>query len=329
LLDAVWPDTVVQPEVLSSHIRDLRISLGDNPRQPRFIETLARRGYRFFATVTDDLAAGGEVTSAGQPKLVGRDAELAKLQEYLQIAMGRRRQIVFVTGEPGIGKTALVDEFHRRASAQVVASLRTARGQCIEGYGGHEAYWPLLKAVGEMCRGSGGDSIVRTLATQAPTWLIQFPALLNQEHRNLLQRELLGATRTRMLREISEALATITAATPLLMILEDLQWTDSSSLDFISEITRSRGAAKFMLVITYCPLEATLVNQPVQMLKQDLRVHNLCHEIALRPLEERDIAEYLGAGASGSRNYDGLARDVARRIAGGTGFPRAETNDLP
>jgi DNA-binding winged helix-turn-helix (wHTH) protein len=49
LIEALWPDTFVQPAVLSSHIRDLRSALGDNPKNPRFIETLARRGYRFIA----------------------------------------------------------------------------------------------------------------------------------------------------------------------------------------------------------------------------------------------------------------------------------------
>src|SRR3974390_1071930 len=51
LLEALWPDTFVQPEVLKSHIRDVRSVLGDDPKNPRFIETLPRRGYQFIAPV--------------------------------------------------------------------------------------------------------------------------------------------------------------------------------------------------------------------------------------------------------------------------------------
>src|SRR5271157_5722900 len=47
LLEALWPDTFVQPEVLKSHVRDIRIVLGDDFKNPRFIETLPRRGYQF------------------------------------------------------------------------------------------------------------------------------------------------------------------------------------------------------------------------------------------------------------------------------------------
>jgi hypothetical protein len=126
-----------------------------------------------------------------------------------------QRQIVFVTGEPGIGKTALVDEFQRRATINLLI-LRIARGQCVEGYGGKEPYYPMLEAVGGLCRGSEAESLVETLATQAPTWLVQFPALVKRENREMLQREILGATRERMLREIKSQTA---KGTPTLSML--------------------------------------------------------------------------------------------------------------
>ncbi len=305
LLEAVWPTSSVQPEVLSSHIRDLRAVMGDDSRKPRFIETLARRGYRFIATVTDGRSAESDRKEGdGEGRLVGRASVLAALDQLLDATLAGKRQIVFVTGEPGIGKTAVADEFQRRVRARL-PTLRFARGQGIEGYGGHEAYYPILKAVGELCRGPGGASIVRTLATQAPTWLFQFPALLEQAGRDLLQRDIVGATPARMLREISEALETITAEVPLLMVLEDLHWVDLSTLDFISEIARRRDFAKFMLVVTYRPLDAALATHPLQSLKQDLRVRQLCHEIALNPLEEVDIETYLGGGTvdAGTRRH--------------------------
>src|ERR1700723_1731693 len=54
LLEAVWPDTYVQPEVVKRHIFDLREALGDDSKTPAFLETLPRRGYRFISSVHED-----------------------------------------------------------------------------------------------------------------------------------------------------------------------------------------------------------------------------------------------------------------------------------
>jgi DNA-binding winged helix-turn-helix (wHTH) protein len=78
LIDIAWPDTFVQPEVLSSHIRDLRAALGDNAREPRFIETLARRGYRFSAKVIESVPrASDDPPDLSPRKLVGQELPLA------------------------------------------------------------------------------------------------------------------------------------------------------------------------------------------------------------------------------------------------------------
>src|ERR1700683_3250083 len=193
LLNAVWPNTFVQPEVLKKHVFLLRELLGDDPKSPQFIETVPRRGYQFIATVRDGPSAEPAVDTPARTKLVGRDQALTELRTHLQKTFGGLRQMVFVTGEPGIGKTSLVDEFQRQAGAG--AALRIARGQCVEGYGGKEAYYPMLDALGGLCRAPAGDSVVQILAAKAPTWLVQFPSLVKREQREILQREILGATR--------------------------------------------------------------------------------------------------------------------------------------
>ena len=102
-------------------------------------------------------------------------AALAQLEDCLKIASAGQRQIIFVTGEAGIGKTTLVDVFQQHVQRQ--PNVRIARGQCIEGFGGIEAYYPMLEALGSLLQ-QEDDSLVRTLAKRAPTWLIQFPALV-------------------------------------------------------------------------------------------------------------------------------------------------------
>src|ERR1700730_7372834 len=205
LLNALWPDTFVQPQVLKSHILDVRGALGDSAKNPRFIETLPKRGYQFIAPVREASTPKELTVNSPARKLVGRNTQLGELRNCLLATLASQHQVVFITGEPGIGKTSLVDEFMQRAAIDFPA-IRIARGQCVEGYGGTEAYYPILEILSQLCSTPGGNTVVHTLSTQAPSWLVQFPALIKSEQREMLQREILGATRERMLREIGEAL---------------------------------------------------------------------------------------------------------------------------
>jgi predicted ATPase len=110
--------------------------------------------------VSDESAASSPSFS---PKgIVGRNTALAELGACLASALRGQRQLVFVTGEAGIGKTTLVDAFHQQASFQ--PNLRIARGQCVEGFGGKEAYYPMLEALGQLVRDSDGSRVAQTLA---------------------------------------------------------------------------------------------------------------------------------------------------------------------
>ena len=230
------------------------------------------------------------------------------------MGLGGQRQVVFVTGEAGIGKTTLLDAFQDQADRY--SNLRIARGQCIEGFGGMEAYYPMLEAVGSLLRGAEDTSFIETIAKLAPTWLIQFPGLIKPERRESLQREILGSTRERMVREICEALESIAAQTPLLVILEDLHWADPSTLDLISAFARRRDPTKVVFVGTYRPVDVVLSQGPLKALKQDLLVRHLCHEVAVEGLEESDVADYLTKNFSVESLPTGLANLIYRNSGG-------------
>ncbi len=314
LLEALWPATYVNPAVLRKYILEIRRVLGDRPDTPTFIETLPKRGYQFVAPVMDESVAG-TLSTAGAKRIVGREPALAELGGYLSKARRNERQVVFITGEAGIGKTALADECERRARADA-PGIRIAHGQCVEGYGGLEAYYPVLEALGQLCRGPEGESVVRILAKQAPTWLVQFPALLNSKQRETLERQVLGATRERMLREIGEALETITSEEPLLLVLANLHWADASTIDFISAMARRRDPARLMLIGEYRPTSVESAQHPLDIVKQDLLVHQLCHEIAPKPLKQADVAEYLAIEAGDGVVLEGLAELIYRHTEG-------------
>ncbi|HEY1338234.1 MAG TPA: AAA family ATPase [Bryobacteraceae bacterium] len=311
LLEALWPRTYVQPEVLRKYILEIRRVLGDPARNPVFIETLPKRGYRFLAAVRDENPSGAISSPApalGSGPLVGRESVLDELGSCLDAALHGERQIVFITGEAGIGKTALVDFFHRHCQAG--GQCLTARGQCVEGFGGKEAYYPVLEALGLFMRLPEGEPLVRTLSTHAPTWLIQFPALVSPAEKSVLLQEILGATRDRMVREFCEAIEFQADGRPLVLILEDLQWVDDSTLDLISALARRRGPARLMLVATYRPVDVILSHSPLKLLKQDLLIHRLCREIALAPLTATDVERYLAAEFP----ENDLGRDLARMV---------------
>ena len=307
LLTALWPKAYVQPEAVKMQIYTLRNALGDDARAPRYIETLPRRGYRFIATIHDPPSTHATATTTQTHRpFVGRDWALAELRASLLTASRGQRQIVFVTGEPGIGKTALADEFQRE-TARDFPSIRIGRGQCIEGYGGTEAYFPMLEALGQLSVGSAAAFIVETLATQAPTWLVQFPALLTRERREVLQREIQGATRERMLREICVALEAIVLQFPLLLILEDMHWADHATVDLISVLARRRVTAKLLLLVTTRPVKRLPPGHPLKALSQELLAHRLCNEVVLQPLTESDVAAYLATDSTTEPVTGGLA----------------------
>jgi len=328
LQEALWANTYVNPQGIRGYVQEIRRVLGDRPKKPVFIETLPKRGYQFIAPVIEEgTAKPFDLPAEAAKKLVGRELALHELNHYLNKAGRGQRQIIFVTGEAGIGKTTLIDEFQRRSAASVL-SLRIARGQCVEGYGSKEAYYPILEALGGLCRGPGGESLVQTLAAQAPTWLVQFPAKVKREHREMLQREILGATRERMLREIGEALENITSENPLLLVVEDLHWSDYCTVDLLSALARGRAPAKLMVVGTYRPVEVIVSEHPLNVLKQDLLVHQLCGEIALEPLGEAEVAEYLATQSSGTNLPDGLVSLLYQQSEGNPLFIVAALNDM-
>jgi predicted ATPase len=141
---------------------------------------------------------------------VGREQELAQLHERLEKAWRGERQLVFVTGEAGIGKTTLTDCFVQQIDAS--REVWIGQGQCVEHFGVGEAYLPILAALQHLGREPGRQRVVQVLRRHAPTWLAQLPGLASEDDRRALQRQTAGTTRERMLRELVDALEELTAA---------------------------------------------------------------------------------------------------------------------
>ena len=224
------------------------------------------------------------------------------------------RQVVLVTGEPGIGKTTMVDAF--LASAADMGDVWTARGQCVEHYGSGEAYLPVLEALGRLCRQPDGEQVVALLSRYAPTWLAQMPGLIGDAELETVQRRVQGATRERMLRELAEALEALTAAMTLVLVLEDLHWSDYSTLDLISVLAQRRSPARLLLPGTYRPADVIVSGHPLKAVKQELRVHGQCEELPLQFLTDVEVGQYLAARFPRQQLPPELGRTIHRSTEG-------------
>ena len=200
LLGVIWGQVCVSKVILRGYIRELRQALTDNPKEPRFIETVHGRGYRFMGPVSSrqkglssalqPVAESLQLPTANRQSptaMVGRETELAQLHAWLEKALQGERQLVFVTGEPGIGKTTVVEAFLEQVSTP--HNLWTACGQCLEHYGAGEAYLPMLEALGRLCQQPTGQPLIALLHQYAPSWLAQMAWLLGSEEREKLGQQ--------------------------------------------------------------------------------------------------------------------------------------------
>ena len=348
LLKTVWAGTYVSESMPTTCVRELRKALRDEAKTPQFIETVHGRGYRFIALLTATPPVSGSRFQASGTKaarshgrrrawnvkretpLVGREPDLAQLHQWLAKALNGERQIVFVSGEPGIGKTTIVEAFLE----QIVTDEKVwiGWGQCIEHYGAGEAYMPVLEALGRLCRESGGERLIDLLSQHAPTWLVQMPGLLNATDIELVQRKVQGATQERMLREMAEVVETVVAEHPLILRLEDLHWSDVSTLELLSVLARRQETAQLLVIGSYRPVEMLGNGHPLRTLVQELQLHGQCEELRLGLLTEQHVAEYLvsrlAVGTYSDTSLQQMARAIYQRTDGNPLFMVNVVNDL-
>lgn len=300
LLDAVWGHQFVSESALKTSVSELRVALADDPKQPRYIETASRRGYRFIAPLKH-LPAGRERESSTTPAptlpalapatakpttMIGRKAALERLRTAWSAAAAGQRQIVWIVGEAGIGKTTLIENFVAETGPAVCA-----HGQCVEQHGAGEPYLPVLEALGTLCRNDA--QLPPMLHALAPTWFLQFPWVGSEAERDALRRELAGVGQERMLREFGDLIEQYTRDRPLILVTEDLHWSDQATVHLIDHLARRRNPARFLWLASFRLAEVIAEEHPLKALRHELKLHRLCEEIALDSFSERDVADYL------------------------------------
>ena len=229
--------------------------------------------------------------------------------------------IAWAAGEPGIGKTTLIEHF-----AAELGEVACARGQCVQQYGPGEPFHPVLQALAELCRITPDVPVL--LRAVAPTWLLQLPWVSTAEEREALRHELVGATPERMLREMGEFLDRYTEDRPLLLITEDLHWSDRPTIQLIDFLARRRSSARVMWLSSFRLAEVVAGDHPLNALRHELRLHGLCEEIVLDSFSEAEVAAYLADRLPAVAKDERAVRALHERTEGVPLFVASMASDI-
>ena len=224
---------------------------------------------------------------------VGRQKELAELGRAFESAAAGQGRFLCVTGEPGIGKTTLVEDFLSELAA-TGRPYALARGRCSERLAGTEAYLPFLEALESLLHGEGGEAAAQVMKATAPNWYEQVaPLAAKDSSLTRVLAESRAASQERLKRELGAFLREVSHLRPLLLFIDDLHWADASTVDLLAYLGGKCAGMRALLVLTYRPTDLALGKHPWGPVKLDLQARGVCHELALEFLTRADLDRYL------------------------------------
>ena len=248
---------------------------------------------------------------------VGRERERAALRAASEHVAGGHGLVISVAGEPGIGKSTLIEDFIEE-SQHAGAACHVARGRCSERLAGTEAYLPLLDALENLLRSpEHGSSLARLLKTVAPLWHAQIsPSTTDVGLKGEPKAAAAIRSQERLKRELVAFMEEAARGRPLLLFLDDVHWADVSTIDLLSYVASRFGAIPLLLIVTYRPEELLRDSHPFLRVKQDLQARGCCRELRLEFLTTDDVTAYLDVEFPGHRFPPGFATLIHGKTEG-------------
>lgn len=336
LLRELWPEESISESVLPTNVAKLRRALGDNRSDPQMIATAHGRGYRFVAKVRTRRRDAIHLPSSGYPALgsegaeddgrrelfIGRKAEFAALRAGLEEAFGGRGRMIFLVGEPGIGKTRTAEEFAaaaRRKGARVLA------GRCPETEGA-PAFWPWIQILRGYIAGCD-DERLRTEVPRGAVDLAQLVPDLAERLPELRSASPLdpAEARFRLFDSVSRFLRNASRRQPLVLILEDLHSADDASLLLLQFLACDMGNTAMLAVGTFRDVELRHFHARAHVLSE-LVCEPHCERILLRGLARDEAGHFIqrlvreSEGRSLSEPSEGLLDSVYAMTEGNPFF---------
>ena len=238
-------------------------------------------------------------------RIVGREQELRDLFAALQTTRSGSGLLLGIAGEPGIGKTALIEDFLGTLAHEGRAFL-AARGRCSERLAGTEGFLPWMEALANLLRVGDSSIIGRTMtegtesvrdAMQriAPTWysqIIPYSTGDSSVSRSIIER---AASQERLKRELAEFLTELSRNDAVVLFFDDLHWADASTIDLLGYVAGRFTDLRVLIIVTYRPTDLMLAHHPFLQLKRELQMHGSCREIPLDFLTQEEVQRYLAS----------------------------------
>ena len=254
-----------------------------------------------------------QVAQARRATAVGHGADLEAIAERYDDVVGGHGHFLAVTGEPGIGKTTLIENALAAFSRRDVSPL-IARGRCSERLAGAEAYLPILEALDNAASGEHHFAIQALIERHAPSWAA-LRAVTPDGASGELTRAV-ASSQERLKREMATLLAEVARRRPLVLLLEDVHWADSSTVDLVSYIGARLDSLPMLLLVSYRDADARASKHPILQVQRELQSKGLASELAVGFLTTQDVREFVDATFPDHRFPPDFARALHVRTEG-------------
>jgi tetratricopeptide (TPR) repeat protein len=244
-----------------------------------------------------------------QRTTVGRERERTELRTAFETADRGVGQFVAVAGEPGIGKSTLVDDF----LWEIATPAWIGRGRCSERLAGAEAHLPFLEALDSLLKRDPAVAIV--MKQFAPGWYIQIaPVSAEESSAARLLADTKSGSAERLMREMAALLHELARSRPVVLFLDDVHWADVSTIDLLGYLAPKLAQLRALVLVTYRPTDLAVSKHPFLRLKADLSAHGALREVAVSFLTQADVGQYVASQLTDAP--DGLAALVYRKTEG-------------
>ncbi len=273
LMDALWPGEFVSESAVHRNIALIRRAVGDDGKLQKVVRTLPRAGYRFVARV--EWEADPMALKPFRIPLMGRKSELSELRSAFSVAQQGHSSILLICGEAGIGKTRLIQEFAHE--------LRDQRAMLLESRCDEAESAPPFWIWTQLLRAQSLRQIL------SPEDLLPESSLENAKTTRGS-----AALEDRSLRfdAVVQALSRVSQDRPLLLLVDDLQWADPSSLALFEYFARYTRDAR---ILTLCVVRTPdgVDREPFDAALGNILNHSNAHRIELLGLTESEIGEWM------------------------------------